>query len=183
MRNAARFFSPSSGIGIVTDVDVPHRRGKRFLGEFDEAVDPKGRMKLEKAFRDRLGSSFAMAIGEVGCVCLYTEDEWEKLLDTISRFDPQDKGRRWYSRLLFSTAAEELDCEGGRIVIPVKLRKLAGLDDKALVVGAGDRIEIWNPGEFRVWFENQDTYESMRKLTLQRAYETMTGASARSIDA
>ena len=56
-----------------------------------------------------------------------------------------DAGARAFSRFLFSGAFEvELDAQG-RMVLPAGLRDFAGLKGEAVVVGALDHIELWEP--------------------------------------
>jgi len=43
----------------------------------------------------------------------------------------------------------------GRISLPKSLSEYAGVDDKALVIGAMDRIEIWDPEAFTSYLEEQ----------------------------
>ncbi len=56
-----------------------------------------------------------------------------------------DAGARVFSRFLFSGAFDvELDGQG-RVVLPAGLREFAGLKSDAVVVGARDHIELWEP--------------------------------------
>ncbi len=49
---------------------------------------------------------------------------------------------------LTANAVETIPDKQGRILIPERLQKVARLDGEALVVGALEKIEIWNPEAF-----------------------------------
>ncbi len=44
----------------------------------------------------------------------------------------------------------------GRILIPERLRENVGIRDEAQLVGAIDKIEIWDPARFREAVEGAD---------------------------
>jgi MraZ protein len=44
-------------------------------------------------------------------------------------------------------SVSDVDAQG-RVLIPQKLRNEAGLEKSVIVIGMGDRAEIWNPAEY-----------------------------------
>jgi MraZ protein len=58
----------------------------------------------------------------------------------------------------------ELDGQG-RIVVPARLRDYAGLNGEATVLGARDRIEVWDPGRWEE-YTNEMQAEDLSGLPL-----------------
>jgi MraZ protein len=82
------------------------------------------------------------------CLAIFPNQAWQRLADRVGEQRYADAGARAFSRFLFSGAFEvELDGQG-RIVLPAGLRTFAGLKGEAVVVGALDHIELWEPGRW-----------------------------------
>jgi MraZ protein len=147
---------------------------KPLLGTDEATIDEKGRILIGKKKRERLGENFVMALGEVGCLVAYPEETWEKLYAEIMQFSGINQGRQQYTRLMLGTADDELSFDAqGRVVVPSKLRKLARLDKEVVLVGCGDRLEIWDKDEWRQYNEYPDSYGFQRRETIEKAYVQM----------
>ncbi len=128
-----------------------------FMGEYNHTVDTKGRLIIPAKFREALGEEFVVAKGMDGCLFVYSKDEWslfeKKLIDL-----PQltSKESRYFSRYFLSGAAVvELDKQG-RILLPSKLREAAALDKDVVLVGVGNRVEIWSKDRWEAVSEGED---------------------------
>ena len=112
-------------------------------------MDAKGRMALPARYRD------AVAVANDGrivvtidmresCLLLYPLAEWELVqakLENLSNINPQ---ARLLQRLLIGHATDlELDA-AGRLLLPSMLRDFGGLKKKLVLVGQGNKIEIWS---------------------------------------
>ena len=117
-----------------------------FLGSFERSLDEKGRLALPKAFRSQLGESFVLStVSEGHCLGVWTEDEFRNALQRLTDevragSQPQQQIRRFTA----SAVGVSQDSQG-RIIVPGPLRDWAGLGRTSIVIGAGDRIEIWAP--------------------------------------
>ena len=79
------------------------------------------------------------------CLAIFPNQAWQRLADRVGEQRYADAGARTFSRFLFSGAFDvELDSQG-RVVLPAALREFAGLKTEAVVVGALDHIELWEP--------------------------------------
>ena len=116
-----------------------------FLGEYEYKVDNKGRLPLPPKFRQDLRGELVLTKGLEKCIVMYPAEEWRKVADTLSaRAVPSSKFRTM-NRAMFGTAFS-LSLDGqGRIALPSLLRTVAEIGDSAIVVGANNCIEIWNP--------------------------------------
>lgn len=115
-------------------------------GRYEHNIDAKGRIFVPAKLRDKLGDCFIAAAVMDHCVCLYSMEEWDKLQQGLADM-PMTKARK-LQRYLSSNAADvQVDAQG-RILLPKHLLAYASLDKEALVIGAGNRAEIWNPASF-----------------------------------
>lgn len=64
---------------------------------------------------------------------------------------------RDFQRMLASSASDEVPDKQGRTSVPAVLRDYAGLDKDIVVVGAIDRVEVWNP---QAWEEYSAAQEA-----------------------
>ena len=73
-----------------------------------------------------------------------------------------NKAARNFSRMLFSGASDELPDKQGRISIPTVLREWAELERDCVVVGAMDRLEIWDAQRWAEFSADQEeTFSEM----------------------
>lgn len=147
---------------------------KPLLGTDEATVDDKGRILFSKKKRDRLGEDFTIAIGPVGCLIAYPEARWLQIYNEIMERDSLNVGTQQFTRLTLGLADDEMNFDAqGRVVIPQKLRDLAKLKDKVLLVGCGDRVEIWAKSEWEEYSEYPDTYGQKRRESIEKAYAQM----------
>ncbi|MBM4447402.1 MAG: division/cell wall cluster transcriptional repressor MraZ [Chloroflexi bacterium] len=116
-----------------------------FLGEYEYKVDNKGRLPLPPKFREELRGELVLTKGLERCIVIYPADEWHKVADTLSAQAVPSSKFRTMNRAMFGTAYG-LSLDGqGRIALPSTLRNRVEIGDTAVVVGANNCIEIWNP--------------------------------------
>lgn len=153
----------------------PGAAAKPLIGTDEATIDDKGRILVSKKKRERLGEPFVMALGTTGCLVAYPEPEWLRIVGEINAYDRINQGREQYSRLVFGLADDDLRFDAqGRVVVPRKLRELARLDEKVLLVGCGDRLEIWASDEWTEYSSYPDTYGQKRREAIEKAYLSMT---------
>ena len=149
---------------------------KPLTGTDEAVVDSKGRLLLSKKKRLRLGDKFAMAIGPLGCLVAIPEPVWARMLREIDQFDSINFGRQNYTRLVLGSAEDDLDCDAqGRVVIPQKLRTIARIESDVVLVGCGDRLEVWAKPEWEKFNEFPEVYGKERREAVERAYAQMVG--------
>jgi MraZ protein len=135
-----------------------------FLGEFQHSVDTKGRLAIPARFRSKIERGAVLTRGLESCLFVYPLGTWEQKARELDAAILDPRQRRMVERRFFGQAFEcELDAQG-RIVVPARFRQYAGLNGEAIVVGARDRFEIWNPAE---WERYLDETEQIDLSTLQ----------------
>jgi MraZ protein len=162
------------GPGGMTEQSATVLPFKPLIGTDEATIDEKGRILIGKKKRERLGESFAMALGNVGCLVAYPEREWQRMLVEMLNYDSINQGREQYTRLILGLADDELKFDAqGRVVVPQKLRELAKLKDRVMLVGCGSRLEIWAKQEWDLYSENPDSYGQGRREAIAKAYGQM----------
>lgn len=149
-------------------------KSKPLIGTDEATIDDKGRVLVSKKKRDRLGDGFAMCLGDNGCIYAYPGWRWQKICEDIESHDITNQGTVEYTRMVMGTAEDDLEFDGqGRVVIPRKLRELANLKDKVLIVGCLIRLEIWADEEFRLYELNREDYGKERRERIKENYREM----------
>lgn len=120
-------------------------------GRYEHNIDAKGRLFVPAKLREKLGTSFIAAAVMDHCVSLYSTEEWEKLQAGLAEM-PLTKARKLQRYLSANAVDAQVDAHG-RILLPKHLLEYAGLEKAALVIGAGNRAEIWNPEAYEASME------------------------------
>lgn len=115
-----------------------------FIGEFIHAVDVKGRLSMPAKFREDLGEAFYVTKGLDQCLFVFPKDEWAVFEDKLKALPLTNKNARAFVRMFFAGASVCSFDKQGRILIPQSLRDHALMDKEAVVIGVGQRIEIWS---------------------------------------
>jgi MraZ protein len=115
-----------------------------FLGEHQHTLDEKGRVILPARFRDRLSSGLVFVPGQDRCVDVYPTAVFERRVEELRRLPREDQRARAYLRILMAGAHQDSPDGQGRVVVPPRLREYAGLDRELTVVGADEKVEIWD---------------------------------------
>ena len=79
-----------------------------------------------------------------GALWLYPENEWERVRDEVTGLSTFNPGHRSLQRKLVGSAALVEPDASGRIQLPLTLRQVAGLEKRVVMMGMGNRFEIWN---------------------------------------
>lgn len=132
-----------------------------FMGEYNHALDNKGRIIVPSKFRKELGESFVLTRGLDNCIFVYPHSEWKQLEEKLKSLPLTKSDARAFSRFFLSGATECALDNQGRIQIPENLRNHANLNKDVVVIGVSSRLEIWSKeewdkyqGEAKESFEN-----------------------------
>lgn len=115
-----------------------------FLGTYEPKLDTKGRVILPAKFRDQLEEGLVLTRGQDRCLYVFPKAEFADMFEKLRVAPPTSKHARDYIRVLLSGASDETPDKQGRITVPAHLRSYAGLDRELVVIGAGNRAEIWD---------------------------------------
>ena len=140
-----------------------------FMSEYIHSFDAIGRVIVPVKFRESLGNEFVVTQGLDGCLFVFPNEEWNTFEEKLKSLPMSNKDARKFVRFFLAGAATvELDKQG-RILLPPMLREFAALEKDVVVVGVGNRVEIWdkNRWEESTSFDNMDEIaEHMSELGL-----------------
>ena len=131
-----------------------------FLGEYQHAVDDKGRMVLPARFRRGLEDGCVVTKGQERCLYVFPMSRWREETERFRSLPRTDARARRLARSFFAGAiAQEMD-GAGRVQLPQGLRDYAGLGKEVTVIGVSDRVEIWNTAEWSAYNAEADEFYS-----------------------
>lgn len=130
-----------------------------FKGSFNYTVDSKGRINIPAKMRKNLSpdanNSFVITRGLDNCIFVYPNDEWAKREAELGKLEQTNREARLYTRLLLEFASDvELDGQH-RISLTKELMEYAKISGDVLILGVFDRIEVWNPDEYKKYLDAQ----------------------------
>ena len=121
-----------------------------FQGETAITIDDKGRLAIPTSYRDLVarecGNRLVITYNpfEPGSLYLYPQPVWEKLRDQVNAL-PRTRSVSRNLQLKLVGAASFVEPDGsGRISIPASHRNAVGIDKKAVLLGMGDKFELWS---------------------------------------
>ena len=136
-------------------------------GSYNHTIDAKGRLAIPSKLRDELGSTFYLAMGVDACLAVYPQSTWDRFTEKFASL-PMSQSKKM--RSLFANAARcELDSQG-RIVIPQKLKKYAGIEKDVVIIGVHDRAEIWAAEKWAAEEEEEMTPEKMAQCMAELGF-------------
>lgn len=123
-------------------------------GEYQHTLDAKGRLFIPAKLREQLGDGFVVTKGLDECLFLYPQKAWDELEQKIRQL-PMSKSRG-LQRFFLSSAADVTVDRQGRIVIPTTLRSYANLERDVVVIGVGERAELWDARRWSAYTDDLD---------------------------
>ncbi len=121
-----------------------------FQGETAITIDDKGRLAIPTSYRDLVarecGNRLVITYNpfEPGSLYLYPQPVWEKVRDQVNAL-PRTRSVSRNLQLKLVGAANFVEPDGsGRISIPASHRNAVGIDKKAVLLGMGDKFELWS---------------------------------------
>lgn len=140
-------------------------------------LDAKGRMAMPAKYRDRLqetcSGQLVITVDRDHCLLLYPLPEWEVIERKLVKLPSFNAQARRLQRLLIGHATEvELD-SAGRILLPPPLREFAELDKRVVLIGQGNKFELWNETS---WDERREAWlaEEEEALPLPAELESLS---------
>ena len=128
-----------------------------FRGTFDHTLDAKNRLTVPARYRAALaeGVVLAMPLDQKPCVGIWHPDEYERYSRrALAELEPLSPRLSELERFFYGSSQDaDLDA-AGRIMVPGFLGDHAGLHKEVVVVGVGDRLELWDRGR---WNEHRPT--------------------------
>lgn len=134
-----------------------------FRGFSSVSLDSKGRLAIPSRFRERLmeiaGGCLVQTLNPLDrSLWLYPLPEWDLIEEKLAELSDFDRQSRRTKQMMRGYATDcQLDSHG-RILVPAELRDYAQLDKQAIILGQGNKFEIWNRAG---WEEQRDHWLGM----------------------
>jgi MraZ protein len=131
-----------------------------FRGATRLTLDAKNRIAVPARYRDRLHEQcqgqLILTVDPIErdpCLLLYPLPTWEVIEQKLSSLPTLERQSRKLQRLMIGHATE-LEVDGhGRVRLPAELREFAGLDRAVMLIGQGNKFEVWDADR---WIERRN---------------------------
>jgi transcriptional regulator MraZ len=135
-----------------------------FRGVSELVLDAKGRIAVPARHRDGLAAGgngrVVITADHGGCLLIYPQPTWEPIQARLMALSSFDDRIRSIQRLLVGHADDvEID-NAGRILVPPALRRYAGLDRRVVLVGQGQKLELWDDVKWQAQIAQTITFPS-----------------------
>ena len=118
---------------------------KLFLGEYDHALDDRGRVTLPRKIRQELEErEVVLSRGFDRCIFGFDRASWEKEAGKQLEAPVTELKAREVRRYMFSGAQKAEIDKLGRILLPAQLKEYASINRDVVIIGAGDHFELWD---------------------------------------
>ena len=118
---------------------------KLFLGEYDHALDERGRVTLPRKIRQELDErEVVLSRGFDRCIFGFDKVSWEKEAGKQLEAPVTESKAREVRRYMFSGAQKAEIDKLGRILLPAQLKEYASINRDVIIIGAGDHFELWD---------------------------------------
>jgi MraZ protein len=137
-----------------------------FTGKAAAVLDSKGRVHIPSRFMEVLTNHYdpnlVVSISD-GCLAGYPTQEWKRLEEKLKGL-ASDHNTREIMRIFYSRVTV-CPIRNGRILLPASLREHANLDKEVVLIGMGNKIEIWNKADWEKFEESHSGRELDEKLS------------------
>ena len=128
-----------------------------FQGAAQLNLDSKGRLAIPARYRDMLlahcTGQLVLTADADGCLLFYPQPEWQPIRDKLLKLSSLNPRIRALQRRLIGYAEDvEMDA-AGRVLISPALRSYATLDKRVMLIGQGNKFELWDETK---WLAQQE---------------------------
>ncbi|MBS1773516.1 MAG: division/cell wall cluster transcriptional repressor MraZ [Bacteroidetes bacterium] len=127
------------------------------LGEYEVAIDAKGRFLLPSAFRKQLpegnADSFVINRGFENCLTVFTLESWSVWAEKVNKLNDFNPKVREFKRL-FMNGATRVDVDSaGRVLLPKSLMEYASIKKDMIFSAQGNKIELWDKDTYHNYIQ------------------------------
>ena len=114
------------------------------IGTTETTIDDKGRLAVSKKWHSELACGFFVTRGIDHCLYIFPQTRFELMMIDLEKQPIAHSDVRAFVRHITAFAEHEDFDRQGRIFIPRYLRQYASVEAQVTVLGAIDRLEVWN---------------------------------------
>ena len=136
-----------------------------FRGATKITLDDKGRMVMPTRYREQIKElaegKLVVTVDKDQCLLIYPLPEWEQIERKLMGLPSLNATARRLQRLMVGHATD-LPLDGhGRVLLPPELREFAKLGRHGMLIGQGNRFELWDEARWNerrdLWLKNEET--------------------------
>ncbi|MFK5895280.1 MAG: division/cell wall cluster transcriptional repressor MraZ [Pseudomonadota bacterium] len=124
-------------------------------------LDDKGRIAFPSRYRENLmeecAGNMVMTVDHEDRLIIYPHYEWEKVEITLQKLSSFKKAEARIKRLYLGHAHDCKMDKNGRITIPPYLREKTKLEKKVVLLGVGNKFELWDDSSWEQEWESDDS--------------------------
>ncbi len=156
---------------------------QQLLGEYECAIDAKGRMRLPSALIAQLGEgevcNFVINRGLEQCLTLYPEAVWNKISEEVNSLNLYNKKNRDFVRYFYRGAHRVAIDNADRILIAKRLLEYAEIDKNVILSAYNDRVEIWATEKYdELMQEEPDDFSDLAEEVLGKSKINLSDLSS-----
>lgn len=146
-----------------------------FTGEYEHTIDAKHRLAIPSEIRSRMdpaqdGEAFYLGPGPNGMLWLWPERLFERMAGVMEQSLLPAEELMEYEELMFPQASRlDLD-KTGRVRLPEKTIRQAGLGPQVVILGVRDHLELRDPEE---WEEVRRQQHAKQSEIVMRARQAL----------
>jgi MraZ protein len=146
------------------------------FGEYDLNVDDKNRLLIPSEVRSRIkpeedGEAWFLVIGTDRRPWLYPERYYEQLVMRAPADITPANDLHEFDQMHFALASRLEPDKQGRVVLPDKNLKRAGIRKEVTLIGVRDHLELWNRADWEARREELERRGPEIALAAKRARE------------
>lgn len=145
-----------------------------FRGNQAYQIDERGRLPIPPRYRSLFEPGAVLVPGTELCIEVYTQQGWDMEAEVLEQVPMESEEARQAVRAFFATSTDAPVDNQGRIVLPAPLRDYAGLKREVVVIGAKNRLEIWDRD---AWEQQQPQLQAVRRSVLDGIGQRKTQAA------
>ena len=116
-------------------------------------------MAIPTRYRERLvarcDGQIVVTVDKDHCLLVYPLPDWEELERKLVRLPSMNKAARRLVRIMVGYATEVEADASGRILVSKELREFAGLEKHGLLIGQGNKFELWDE---QTWNDKREAW-------------------------
>jgi MraZ protein len=138
--------------------------GLVFRGATKLNLDDKGRLVIPTRYREQIAERsqgrLVITVDRDPCLLIYPLPDWEQIERKLMSLPTLQPQVRKLQRVMVGHATD-LELDGhGRLLVPPELREFAGLGKNSMLIGQGNRFELWDEARWNerrdVWLKSED---------------------------
>ena len=133
-----------------------------FQGATQLNLDSKGRLAIPARYRDMLlahcAGQLVLTADADGCLLVYPQPEWQPIREKLMQLSAFNPRIRALQRFLVGYAEDVVMDAAGRALVSPALRTYAALDKRAMLVGQGNKFELWDETRWQALHEKMASF-------------------------